>query len=76
MDFQFTESERAFQHEVRDFLAKNLPANLRRAHSMTPSVFDDPETTLPWLKILNAKGWVAPAWPKEYGGCGYSPAER
>ena len=69
MDFQFTESERAFQHEVRDFLAKNLPANLRRAHSMTPSVFDDPETTLPWEKILNAKGWVAPAWPKEYGVC-------
>ncbi len=76
MDFQFTESERAFQKEVRDFLDANLKPELRRAHSLTPSVFDDPATTRPWQKILNAKGWVAPAWPSEYGGCGFSPAER
>lgn len=76
MDFQFTEAERAFQKEVRDFLDANLKPELRRAHSLTPSVFDDPATTRPWQKILHARGWVAPAWPKEYGGCGFSPAER
>ncbi|MCH7551210.1 MAG: Gldg family protein [Proteobacteria bacterium] len=29
-----------------------------------------------WHKILHAKGWVAPGWPEEYGGTGWSPVER
>ena len=29
-----------------------------------------------WVKKLAAKGWVAPAWPKEYGGAGMSVMQQ
>src|SRR3990172_6343336 len=41
--------------------------------------FTDPEywkTLGGWLKKLSAKGWVAPAWPQEYGGAGLSVMEQ
>ena len=29
-----------------------------------------------WRDKLAAKGWIAPAWPKEYGGAGLSIMEQ
>ncbi len=29
-----------------------------------------------WTKALAQQGWVAPHWPKEYGGAGLSPMEQ
>ena len=29
--------------------------------------------TMGWIRALNAKGWGAPGWPKEYGGMGLPP---
>jgi alkylation response protein AidB-like acyl-CoA dehydrogenase len=29
-----------------------------------------------WQAILHARGWAAPAWPVEHGGCGWSAAQR
>ena len=34
------------------------------------------EDFLAWHRILAKKGWVAPAWPKEYGGPGWTPVQR
>src|SRR3546814_7345635 len=31
---------------------------------------------LAWHKILYKKGWIAPAWPVEYGGTGWTPTQR
>jgi alkylation response protein AidB-like acyl-CoA dehydrogenase len=31
---------------------------------------------LGWQKILHAKGWGAPSWPKEYGGTGWDLKQR
>ncbi|MFZ0210065.1 MAG: acyl-CoA dehydrogenase family protein, partial [Roseiarcus sp.] len=31
---------------------------------------------LRWHRILHKKGWVAPAWPVEYGGTSWSPVQR
>lgn len=76
MDLTFSAEEQAFAREVRDFIAASLPAEVKRAQSLTPSVFSDPGTITAWQKALHAKGWVAPGWPKEYGGPGWSPAQR
>ncbi|MBM4411218.1 MAG: hypothetical protein FJ037_07850 [Chloroflexi bacterium] len=32
--------------------------------------------TKPWRDALVANGWIAPAWPKSYGGAGLSPKEQ
>jgi alkylation response protein AidB-like acyl-CoA dehydrogenase len=29
-----------------------------------------------WQKLLGAKGWIAPGWPEEYGGPGWSATQR
>ena len=76
MDLTFTPQERAFQQEVRKFLDEKLTPDLRRAHHLTPSVFSDPAIGNRWQKILYAQGWAGALWPKEYGGTGWSLAQR
>jgi alkylation response protein AidB-like acyl-CoA dehydrogenase len=34
------------------------------------------EEQMEWHRILHAKGWIAPHWPKEYGGTGWDIAQR
>lgn len=76
MDLNFSETDRAFAKEVRDLIAQHISPQTRRAQALTPSVFSDPEIVVPWQKALLQKGWVAPGWPKEYGGTGWTPAQR
>ena len=72
MDFRFTPEEEAFRQELRSWLRENVPPNWE-------GVFleeEDEEWKLgrAFVKKLSQKGWVAPAWPKEYGGMEASPA--
>ena len=60
----------AFRDEVRVFLTAHLPDDLRLAAARATSVFIDPEVSLPWQRILHARGWAAPDWPAEFGGPG------
>lgn len=66
----------AFRAEVRSWLAENLTDELREVAAKSTSVFVDKHYTLKWQAILHKQGWVAPSWPAEYGGTGWSEAER
>jgi len=68
MDLTFSAEERAFESEVRGFIAENLTPEMKRAQALTPSVFSDPDIGIAWQKALHAKGWGAPSWPVEHGG--------
>ena len=48
----------------------------RRAALRATSVFIDPAVSLPWQRILHARGWAAPDWSAEFGGPGWSEIER
>ncbi|MFI4975529.1 MAG: acyl-CoA dehydrogenase family protein [Caulobacterales bacterium] len=76
MDLSLTAPERAFQDEVRAFLAQALTPELRVAGRLATSVFMDPKYSLPWQRLLHARGWVAPSWPVEYGGAGWNEMQR
>jgi len=76
MDLELTAADLAFQSEVRAFLDQNLTPELRAAGRRLTSVFVDRKYSLPWQKILHAKGWVAPTWPVEYGGAGWDEMQR
>jgi alkylation response protein AidB-like acyl-CoA dehydrogenase len=65
-----------FRSEVRAFLNTQLPDHLREAARRATSVFIDPAITLPWQRILNARGWAAPDWPAEFGGPGWNEVQR
>ncbi|WP_300379189.1 acyl-CoA dehydrogenase family protein [Henriciella sp.] len=66
----------AFRDEVRTFLQEKLPPELAQAGKLTTSSFSEPQHNLPWLKILNEKGWAAPHWPEEYGGPGWDEMQK
>ena len=65
-----------FRQEVRTFLKENLPPAIAEAGKLSTSAFSEPQHNLPWLKILNEKGWAAPHWPKEYGGTGWDEMQK
>ena len=67
MDLTFSAEERAFESEVREFIAQHLTPEMKRAQALTPSVFSDPEIGIAWQKSLHRKGWGAPGWPVEHG---------
>lgn len=71
MELQLTPEDQAFREEVRAFLREKLPADIiRRSHTgMHPPNEDDRRW---WNRVLNERGWAAPGWPAEYGGCGWS----
>ena len=76
MDMEFSPEDIAFREEVRDFLAENLPDRLRDGARRTPGVFVEPDIGMEWHRILYKKGWVAPHWPKEDGGTGWTPTQK
>jgi alkylation response protein AidB-like acyl-CoA dehydrogenase len=77
MNFADAPADAAFRTEVRDFLRDELPADLRAADDAVLGVgIGEDERERDWLKKLAKRGWVAPAWPKEYGGAGLSVMQQ
>ena len=74
MDLNYSPEELAFRDEVRGWLADNVPADLRQ------KVLDYEELgkadLVRWHKILAKKGWLAPTWPKEWGGTDWDATQR
>ena len=73
----------AFRAEVRAWLAKSYPPELR-----DPAVKTNPEAIwggrafagsedpqIVWMRRCAERGFTAPTWPKDYGGGGLSPAQ-
>jgi acyl-CoA dehydrogenase len=76
VNLDLTAEELSFRDEVRAFLEEALTPELREAGRRATSVFMDKRYSLPWQKILHARGWAAPSWPKAYGGPGWSEMQR
>ena len=84
VDFEDTRDEAAFRTEVRRFIAEHAPPNGGRGGQA-----DDGEGAGrggadaqarqrrdQWRDALVERGWIAPHWPKEYGGAGLSVREQ
>ncbi len=72
MDFRLTPEEEAFRQELRGWLKGNVPADWEGTF-----LEEDDETWRfgrTFVKKLAQKGWVAPSWPRGYGGMDASPA--
>ncbi len=74
MNLDFSPEDLAFQDEVRVFIAESYPAQLRGKQDEGDELTK--EDFLSWHRVLAAKGWVAPAWPAEYGGTGWTSTQR
>ncbi len=69
MEFRETPTITAFREEVRSFIFNDLSAE-ERDFEGSVSAEDAALRTASVRKKLSARGWSAPAWPKEYGGMG------
>jgi alkylation response protein AidB-like acyl-CoA dehydrogenase len=74
MDLNYSQEELAFRDEVRSWMRANLPATLRDKVASYGHLSKD--DLLNWHRILAKKGWIAPAWPKEWGGTGWNVVQR
>jgi len=74
MDLSYSPDELAFREEARAWLAQNLPAELREKVAGYEELAR--EDLLRWHRILAKKGWIAPAWPKDWGGTGWNVVQR
>jgi len=74
MDLNYSAEELAFRDEVRAWLRANLPGDLREKVESYAHL--SKEDLLRWHRILASQGWVAPAWPREWGGTGWNVVQR
>jgi alkylation response protein AidB-like acyl-CoA dehydrogenase len=74
MDLEFSPEDLAFREEARAFIAENYPKALRGKQEEGEELAK--EDFLSWHRVLAKKGWIAPAWPKEYGGPGWTTTQR
>jgi len=69
MEFTFTREEEEFRQEVRQWLKQEIPA---RWTELDPGLWEETDETWALLREfqrkLGQKGWLAPAYPKQYGG--------
>ncbi|MCJ7831351.1 MAG: acyl-CoA dehydrogenase family protein, partial [Dehalococcoidia bacterium] len=71
MDLRDSPEEAAFRKEVVDFIEKEAP-KFPRGTRLDEVLVKSGD----WFRKLAARGWIAPAWPKEYGGAGMSVVEQ
>src|SRR3972149_328881 len=75
MDFRDTPEEATFRKEVREFIQAEAPKVSRGATS-EEALIANWERNKEWFKKLGERGWIAPAWPEEYGGAGLSTIQQ
>ncbi|WNJ91692.1 pimeloyl-CoA dehydrogenase large subunit [Bosea sp. 685] len=74
MDLRFTPEEIAFRDEVRQFFRTEVPADIRKKVSEGRGMTREDYITS--QRVLNAKGWAVPHWPREWGGQDWTPIQR
>ena len=74
MNLEFSPEDLAFRDEVRTFIEQNYPESLRGKQDEGDEL--SKEDYLAWHKVLAKKGWVAPSWPKEWGGTDWTSTQK
>ncbi len=76
MRLAFTDEELAFQREVRDWIAANMPPEVAEESRRSRTSHVSKERLLQWQKKLASKGWLCPNWPEEHGGPGWNSTQK
>jgi alkylation response protein AidB-like acyl-CoA dehydrogenase len=74
MDLALKGDDAAFRDEVRRFLKEKMPREIAEATAVGVSI--EKPLLKTWHRILYDQGWIAPAWPKQYGGTGWTTTQR
>ena len=73
MDNSFSSADREFQKEIRAFFETAYTPELR---ARVDAGEDHKSIMVEWQNKLNDQGWLAPDWPVEVGGTGWTPVQK
>ena len=73
MNLEYSDADQAFREEVQNFLRDNTPSTIKAKINARQKLTK--EDYMAWHKILYGRGWVAPNWPVEFGGTGWTPLQ-
>ncbi len=76
MELRFGEKEEALRKDVRSFLEEQLKNRPSEGSSLGARSDEEFEFAQNFNAELAKRGWIAPAWPKEYGGLAANIAEQ
>ncbi len=76
MDLAFSKEDEAFRQEVRQFIEESYTPEMRAKHARSKHGYMDKENHVKWQKALAKKSWLAPNWPTEYGGPGFTASQK
>ena len=68
------EAAESFRDEVRAFCEEHLPQPVR--HKVVNNLVLEKADYLAWLHELARRGWSVGHWPREHGGCDWTPLQR
>lgn len=74
MKIEYSAEAEDYRGTVQAFLAQHLPTDWQGIGHLEDESYEEFLTR--WRALLYAHDLLAPAWPREYGGAGLSPAER
>ena len=74
MDLSYSDEEKAFRAEVRAFLEEKLPKEMSDKIRKGEELGKEGQER--WHAILNEQGWLAPNWPKKFGGAEWNAVQR
>mgnify|MGYP003626586884 CR=1 FL=1 len=76
MDLAFSKEDETFRQEVRQFIEEAYTPGMRAKHARSKHGYMDKDSHVTWQKALAKKGWLAPNWPAEYGGPGFTASQK
>src|SRR4051812_45807035 len=82
MDFRDSPEQAAFRTEARQWIERELPGQLKGEAGegewgyLSSGHDRDKDALAAWRQRLQSRGWVAPSWPKQYGGGELSVMEQ
>jgi alkylation response protein AidB-like acyl-CoA dehydrogenase len=76
VDLSFSDDDRKFQQEVREWLENAWPQEMRDKQARSALGKLNKDDLVTWQKRLAEKGWAAPNWPAEHGGADWTPTQK
>lgn len=74
MDLSYSDEDKAFQADIRQWLKDRLPQEL--SDKVRSGKRLQKEDFLAWHQMLRERGFLAQMWPVEHGGTGWTAAEK
>jgi|TARA_B000000477_G_scaffold79173_1_gene66631 alkylation response protein AidB-like acyl-CoA dehydrogenase len=76
LDLNFNQADIDFRNEVRDFIKTSYTSEMKSELRRSKNGSASKDLHVKWQKSLYEKGWIAPNWPVEHGGPGFTTTQN